>query len=1118
MKPADRQLELFAEHEQFRMRRLQVFNWGTFDGLHDIPISEEGFLFVGRSGSGKTTLLDAIAALIVRPQWIDFNAAAREAAHRGRDRHWATYVRGAWAEQKDDATGEIAARFLRPKTTWSALALTFRGAHDRVVVLVGLFWLRGRATGSGDVRRHYIIFQRPFDLAELHDFNLDLRRLKQKLADGAYFDHFNPYCERFRRLLHIESEMALRLLHKTQSAKSLGDLNTFLREFMLDTPRTFAVAETLVSEFAELNQAHQAVVTAREQVQTLAPAREKHQRLQSVLMEQGALEGLRQGVDAYRDQVRAQLLAERIQALGVRAQGLSGALRQKQAESDNHKRLLQDLLDEHRQLGGDRIERLEAEKKEREAERSRRMAKREQARQACERLGWGLPDAPAALSELLDGARRELEAREAQSRQIQARRDELAVARNDTEKAFQEAVQEVASLKRQPSNIPGPMLDLRRKITSQLALGEEALPFVGELIEVLPEEAPWRGAIERVMHGFALSILVEDRHYPAVSACVNGMHLGNRLVYYRIAGISPALSLSVSMDSLAGKLKLKEGPYQKWLRAELNHRFNYTCVDSVGAFKKHDRALTREGLVRHGKAHHEKDDRHAIDDRRHWVLGFDNREKLALYQKQAQELAGRIESLRGEIEALQTQENQRAQRALACQTLVNLQWEEIDVAPLVERIAAIDRQLDEIRHGNQALRQIMGRIDAARKDLKIGEEALQELKVDIRQVEKEIEARKAELSRSIDLSSARALAPEQQAGLEERFGGLRERPSLENLDTQTKLVERKLNEEIRHLADERNQLEKDIEKQFATFINTWRAESDGLDATLASAGDFLAKLRRLEVDGLPRHERRFFDLLKDQSHQNLASLNTHLRQARNEIRERMEVVNEGLRQAEFNRGTYLSIDVGDRQLPDVQAFKREIHEALSHAWSEEREMAERRFMILRQLVERLADQDPQQRRWRDTVLDVRQHVEFIARELDADGGEIEVYRGGAGKSGGQRQKLATTCLAAALRYQLGGTDAHAPSYAAVILDEAFDKSDNEFTALAMNIFKSFGFQMIIATPLKSVMTLEPFIGGACFVDIDDQHRSGVLLIEYDPDRHRLNLPEQAHDQESVALS
>jgi len=61
----------------------------------------------------------------------------------------------------------------------------------------------------------------------------------------------------------------------------------------------------------------------------------------------------------------------------------------------------------------------------------------------------------------------------------------------------------------------------------------------------------------------------------------------------------------------------------------------------------------------------------------------------------------------------------------------------------------------------------------------------------------------------------------------------------------------------------------------------------------------------------------------------------------------------------------------------------------------------------------------------------------------------------------------------------------------------------------MNIFDNFGFQMVVATPLKSVMTLEPFIGGACFVEISGRHDSGVLLIEYDDEGKRLKLPERA---------
>ena len=40
---------------QFRLARVQLVNWGTFDGYYDIPVGERGFLITGASGSGKST-------------------------------------------------------------------------------------------------------------------------------------------------------------------------------------------------------------------------------------------------------------------------------------------------------------------------------------------------------------------------------------------------------------------------------------------------------------------------------------------------------------------------------------------------------------------------------------------------------------------------------------------------------------------------------------------------------------------------------------------------------------------------------------------------------------------------------------------------------------------------------------------------------------------------------------------------------------------------------------------------------------------------------------------------------------------------------------------------------
>lgn len=1108
-----RSANLFAR-EQFRMARLQVYNWGTFADLHEVPISEQGFLIVGRSGAGKSTLLDAFSALLVPPRWIDFNAAAREADRAGRDRNLVSYVRGAWAAQSDAVSGEYATQYLRTGTTWSAIAIQYHNALGQDVTLVRLFWLRGKANGNNDVKSYYLIFERSFDLREIADFgdtNFDIRKLKLAFPDAFARDEFRPYSERFCRLLGIDSDMALRLLHKTQSAKNLGDLNTFLRDFMLDKPETFDVAERLVNEFGELNAAHQAVVTARNQVATLAPARKRHQQMQSLQLQRNGLDELRAGMNSYREQRRIALLAEHIAALDIEADALAGKLGRQQGLLDNRTAALRDLEHQRRAAGGEQIVHWESEKSGLETQRSERMRRRKQAVDACAGLDWPFLGSAQGFAELLGKARQEIEAWQSVDRS-QEPMLLLDRARTEVDGRYRAAVREVESLRRQPSNLPAPMIELRRDIAAAIGVAESALPFVGELLEVKPGESAWRGAAERVLRGFALSILVDDEHYGALSAHVNSVNLGSRLVYLRTGRTEASPSRPLRAGSLVLKLNVREGTHAAWLQNELRQRFDYDCVDSIKALRAApEKALTCEGLVKHNKSRHEKDDRKGVNERGGWLLGFDNRDKLALFQAQERTLGLEIAELDKQLAEQRRQMQDSAVRLMHCQALINLQWQDIDALPLADRIAAIDRQLREVRDGNVQLQQIDLRLQQQAELVRKASDDLGELGVDHKTCLREIDKLGEQLSRLREDPAIVALTPFQQAGLDERYALLTEPPTLRSLDNADRAVGRSLQADMEGLQNDIAACEKFIEAQFTTFIQTWRADASGLDPTLAAAPDFLAKLARLEADGLPAHEHRFFELLQNQSNQNLAALSTYLNDARKAILERMDLVNDSLRQVPFNqaadRSSYLSIQASDRQLPEVREFKQEIQRALSNAFSEDREAGEVRFLALRKLVDRLASQEPDLRRWREAVLDVRQHVEFIGRELDEEGREIEVYRSGAGKSGGQRQKLATTCLAAALRYQLGGNEHGVPMYAPVILDEAFDKADNEFTALAMNIFANFGFQMIVATPLKSVMTLEPFIGGACFVDIRDRRVSSVLIIEYDQQRQRLQLPE-----------
>jgi uncharacterized protein YPO0396 len=1118
MNPFGQTTILDGSSDQFRLSRIQTFNWGTFSNVFDFPIPKEGYLFVGPSGSGKSTVLDAHAALLTPPKWVDFNVAARETERHGRDRSVMTYLRGAWAQQTGDG-GEYVSQYLRSGTTWSAIAETYRDEQGRVVVLAQVLWVKGNSTASGDAKRLYLTLERVFEVQELEFFaknEFDTRRFKHDLSDAKVHTEFSAYQERFRRLLGIDNERALRLLHKTQSAKNLGDLNVFLRDFMLDEPETFAIASSLVNEFGELNEAHQEVVAARMQIQTLKPAREEHIELERGNNDRNGLQSIQTATDQYREYRRKVLIDERIAELGVAKEASRQELQRFSQIADDEYKKLTDLQRQKLNMGSDVLDRLEEDIKKAEEEKPVRMNKRDQAAAACKVMGWAVPDSVVWFVQRVESAKqRVLKARDLKM-EVEGRKDQLKAEHRQASEDFTKTVNEVKALERQKSNLPARLLDLRERMARDLSIPEEKLPFVGELVEVRSDSAEWRGAIERVLGGFARSILVDDKHYSAVSAYLNERNIGERLVYFRT--IQQASGRTPGPNSLVRKLNLAHGSYGDWVREELKNAFDLECADTLQSFRNASRAVTREGLVKHSTTRHEKNDRHSVNDRSQWVLGFDNKEKLELYKNEAVELGGRITELEKELKKVGVEEDLQQEQLLHCQNLSNLTWNDVDVGSLLARIKDLTTRLEAEREARPDLARLDDAIATQEgvHSIAVGKKNEEDSKG--RGIVSDIGKMKDRLDELARLWPTSDRAPAFADQIAARYTAIGKEVTLENLDQVNGLVDRVLGTELRALETRLAELKGSIVQRFAEFNRLWPAVAGGLDATLASADDYLAKLKRLEDDNLPAYEDRFFSLLREQSDQNLTLLATKLDEERSAIRSRMELVNESLETAPFNPGTHLVIETTDKSLEEVRIFRANLKESLSHSFSNDRELAEERFKTLAAQVKRLASQETVDKNWRSLVLDVRQHVEFVARELDADDIEVEVYRSGAGKSGGQRQKLAATCLAAALRYQLGGQDRALPSYSTVVLDEAFDKADAEFTAMAMNIFKTFGFQMIVATPLKSVMTLEPFIGGACFVHIKDRKKSEVIPIEYDGETQRLKLTQDVRNAEKASVS
>jgi uncharacterized protein YPO0396 len=157
--------------------------------------------------------------------------------------------------------------------------------------------------------------------------------------------------------------------------------------------------------------------------------------------------------------------------------------------------------------------------------------------------------------------------------------------------------------------------------------------------------------------------------------------------------------------------------------------------------------------------------------------------------------------------------------------------------------------------------------------------------------------------------------------------------------------------------------------------------------------------------------------------------------------------------------------------------------------------AEQRFAVLQRVIGRLGSKDRVDIDWRVRVLDTRLHVSFLAREKDVAGGSCACMTPQRA-SGGQRQKLVIFCLAAALRYQLTEEEDEVPRFGSIVLDEAFDKADSRYTRNAMEVFREFGFHMILATPQKLLQTLEPYVGAITSVSNPDRRASRLANVVF----------------------
>jgi uncharacterized protein YPO0396 len=273
-------------------------------------------------------------------------------------------------------------------------------------------------------------------------------------------------------------------------------------------------------------------------------------------------------------------------------------------------------------------------------------------------------------------------------------------------------------------------------------------------------------------------------------------------------------------------------------------------------------------------------------------------------------------------------------------------------------------------------------------------------------------------------------------------------------------------------------------------------------------------LGKLQADDRPRFEARFKELLNENTIREVANFNSQLNRERETIKERITRINESLTQIDYNTGRYIVLEAQPTQDADIRDFQTELRACTEGALtgSDDSQYSEAKFLQVKHIIERFRGREglsEQDRRWAAKVTDVRSWFVFAASERwREDDSEHEHYSDSGGKSGGQKEKLAYTILAASLAYQFGleWGAIRSRSFRFVVIDEAFGRGSDESAQYGLRLFAQLNLQLLIVTPLQKIHIIEPFVSSVGFVHNEEGRASklrNLSIEEYRAEKTRI---------------
>lgn len=1081
-------------HSQWRIEALQMVNWGGFESHHEVRFDHGSTLMSGASGTGKSTVLDAWIALMM-PSDTPFNGASNDAGGRARSaeqRNLLTYLRGKTDAARVTGSDEMRDHVLRGDDgghVWGALAGTFVDDNVRRFTVLRTYFVPGGATKGGDVATSYATFDGYFDLTQLTPLAAN-RFDKRSLRSVGLRPHGT--LTEFHDTVHTRlgigggdgGKKAMRLLARVQAGMEVKRVDTLYKSMVLEKPITYAAADSALEHFADLEASYSKMLEESNKLKAL----QRLPGLQDDLAQADRTTALIEAFGAERSgptpfllwrlRTERQLLDAAVEENRRDFASTTAAHATAKSDEKGHADRLEQIARDKRANGGDAIDALAKDIGDLQARHDDVYAASIRFQTRTEAIGLVVPETDEEFAEAQAEAAAFLAGfadREAKlNEEGQSAQDDMAPL--TTHRLG--LLEELASLRGRKSGVPDKLHQARLAMAQAAGLDPMTeLPFVAELMDVLPDEQRWRKAIETTLGGIARTLLIDRAAFQRFSAAIDPIHIRMRLNFQAV-DLAPHQEWRGDPSYVSGKLAFKDSPFSGWVIDRVTRDgTDHLCVEDAASLDGHGPRVTLAGQTRHGSrgAHGDSGDGS--------IIGFSNEHRIAEIADQLTQLDPLIEQAKAKVAAVQARLTSLRSQKEAHQYVADTSWGDIDHLGITGRIAELEGQITRLREANSILDQLQAehdRIEPLLKDATtarvLAEQGLKTLTEQHGDLVSEQDAVQDQID-DIEHAQTAQVSTEHQAYLDQLYADSREVPALDTFAPDMRMLKKRLTDEANAANQARRRAVSAMEQMFEQYQQNPRWTEHNLGTSVDSADGYREILDRIKSEGLHERRDRWRKEFASWSSDDLLRLNDAFETALDEIEERLVPINRILAGLPFGGKGVLQINHRRVITEEVRVFRRDLRKLSSGLAAEVTEaQVETRFRQLREFMAQIRIPEGHTKpstSLRDRYLDVRQHVVITAVCLDEHGNEIATYDSLGGKSGGETQELVAFIVGSALRYQLGDESRSRPRFAPVFLDEGFVKADSEFAGRAVTAWQNLGFQLIIGAPVGQVNALEP---------------------------------------------